>query len=145
MVPVDVMLAIEQVHGSKEMKRGSQRAFTAGRAMLVLHNDRRFVPYGPTCLPSPQAPVKILTIHKEAIVQHPDTLDDAAPHQQAGAADRVDLDRYVRIDERQVVSTEARTLWKQPTKTRQTIERDRRRRKRAPARQMGGAIGTQQL
>src|SRR2546423_99085 len=101
------MLSIEEVHCSEEMERRPYGAFATRGTVLMLDDDTRLITDGPSRRPRAQAPVQILTIHEESLVEQPDTLDYRPPHQHACAAHRVDLQRLVGIDERPGVAAES--------------------------------------
>src|SRR5439155_19196742 len=88
MVTVDVMFSIEEIHRAKEVIGGAHRAFATRRPMLMLDHDRWLVANGPASLTRAQAPVKVLTIHKETLVEKANPLDHIAAHQQARSAHR---------------------------------------------------------
>src|SRR6476659_6757232 len=108
MIPLNVVFSIEEVHCAKEVHVCAQRALSTGSPVLMLHDNRGLIANGPTRLPRAQAPVEVLTIHKETLVEQSDLLDHLAAYQQARTAHRVDFDRHLGIDERQVVASEAR-------------------------------------
>src|SRR5579872_3145954 len=110
MVSVDVVLPVEQVHCAKEVDVGAQRPLAARRTVLVLDHHRRLITDREARLSGAFTPVKVLTIHKEALVQQPDAVNDAAPHQHARAAYTVYLNRQIGIDKGQVVPSETRAV-----------------------------------
>src|SRR5689334_18112357 len=117
MVLPNVVFLIEEVHCAKEVDVGPHRPMTTRSAMLVPHNDRWLVAHAPTSGARSQAEIQILTIHKEPLIEQADLIDNLPSHEQTRAANRVDFDSEIRVDERQVVATESRALWKQPAQS----------------------------
>src|SRR6267378_798224 len=99
--------------------------------MLMLYDDTRLIADGPAHLSCAQAPVEVFTVHKEALVEQTNAVDDRASNQHARPADRVDFDGPVRIDVGQVVAAKARAVGKRSAETRDAIEGHRRGRERA--------------
>ena len=85
--------------------------------MLMLNDDTRLITDGPTHQLRAQAPIKVFTIHKEALVEQTNAVNDDSSNEHARAAHRVDFDGPVRVNVGQVVPTEAWTLGEQPTET----------------------------
>jgi hypothetical protein len=75
MVTPYVVLSVEEIHREEEVERGAQRTLSTGRAMLMLHDDRWLIAYRPTGLMSPHAPVEVLAVHEEPLVEQADPLD----------------------------------------------------------------------
>src|ERR1051326_3434354 len=122
MVSLNVMLAIEQVHGAEKVDIRAKWALPTGCAVLVLHDDRRLVANRPTRLARTQAPIQIITIHKEALIQQANPLNDLAAHKHARAAHGIHLDGQVGIDEREVVAPEARAVAEEAAKAGQPMK-----------------------
>src|SRR5919199_412480 len=139
MVELDIMLLIEEVHRAKEVEGRAQRPLAAGRAVLMLDDDSRLVANDPTRLSRPQAPVQVLAVHEEPLVEQADLLDYGAAHQHARAADRVDIAWQVGVEVGEVVTTETAAAREQAAESRQSVERHFGRRKRPPRRQVQGA------
>src|SRR5690349_20847750 len=123
MVPAGVVLSVEEVHGAEEVVGRAQNALSAGGAVLMPDDGGRLIAHRPARLPGAQAPVQVLAVHEEALVERTDLALRDAPDQQTGAAHRVHLEWAVRVDERQVVATEDTTAWEEPAEATQPKQR----------------------
>src|SRR5712691_3049782 len=121
-IATDVVLSVEEIHCAEKVICGPQSAFATRCAMLMLYDGTRLIADGPAHHSRAQAPVKIFTIHKEALVEQTHSVYDCASNQHACPTHRVHFDGLVRIDVRQVVATKSRASGKQTAETRDAIE-----------------------
>src|SRR5579883_3245672 len=99
--------------------------------LVVVRDDCRMVDDPPAVLFRPPAPVLVLTIHEEALVEEADAGYGGAANEQEGAHDGIDLGEHVVVEIGQVVAPETTMVGEQPGKPRQLVEVRRRRLERA--------------
>src|SRR5439155_2605006 len=100
----------------------------------------RVIHHPPTRLLRPEAPVLVLAVHEEPLVQQADLRADRAARQQAGADHRVDLRRLALVEERQIVAAEAAAAREEAAQPGPLVEVDARRLERAAARRVELAV-----
>jgi hypothetical protein len=72
----------------------------------VVHNHAGVIDDSPADLLCPPAPILILGIHEEALVQRTDLLDHRTPDHQESPDDRIDVSDLVFVEIRKVVAAE---------------------------------------
>ena len=135
----------EQTHGM--VKRANLVEVTPFRALTFVVDDfrRMHVVVLPPRLLKPVAPVQILPVHKEILVQAADVFIRLAANHDEGAAHGIDLIRFIGTKIGQIVLTKKPGIWEQGTETRHFRESDPGGRETPPASELKRSIGIKDL
>src|SRR5690606_13728516 len=104
-----IVLAVKDQESPNKLQFGTF-ALAACRPLHVQNLYPGVVHLLPACLADALAPVEVLAVHEERLVQQAGLVDSLAPEHHECTDDRPDLRLLVLVDEGQVVAAEAAAL-----------------------------------